>query len=235
MRRHAPSAPSEIAPDAPAVVRAFTESPRRPGRWVIVLEDGRKWVVGAAVLGEVGIPREGQHFTTEQVIRLTRESEVTAVADRALDALARGRKTRRELERRFQRAGREAEVVRVALDRLATAGLLSDEEVARAEASSRLRRGEAPGRVRQRLRAKGVEPGVVASALQEATAEDRFDELEACRTAARKRVRAMEGLERVVAYRRLMGFLLRRGFGGATAGRVAREVLGDGGDASDAD
>lgn len=216
-------------------MRAFSESPRRPGRWAIVLEDGRRFIVGANGLATIGVPRTGQPLSEAQCAALEAESAVTVIADRALDALARGRRTRRELERKFQRAGYDSGAVKAALDRVEDSGLLSDEAVARAEVSSRLRRGEAPARVRQRLRQKGIDAQTTDTAVRDVTADDGFDELAACRAAAEKRARALRALEPPIAHRRLLSFLLRRGFSGAIAGRVAREALASGGGASSGD
>lgn len=197
-----------------------------------MLEDGRRWMVGANGLTATGVPRVGQTLTDVQCAGLEAENAITVIADRALDALARGRRTRRELERKFQRAGYDAASVNAALDRVEASALLSDEAVARAEVSSRLRRGEAPARVRQRLWQKGIDAQTTDAAVRDVTADDGFDELAACRTAAEKRARALRSLEPMVARRRLLSFLLRRGFSGAVAGRVAREVLSSGGGAS---
>ena len=90
----------------PIVLRELRESPRRPGRYLLALSDGRQFVVSAGVLGETGATRAGLTLEAAVVKRLQHESIVTDLADRALDALARGRRTRLELERRLRRASR---------------------------------------------------------------------------------------------------------------------------------
>lgn len=220
-------------------IQELRESPRRPGRYLLQLSDGRTLVLGVGVLADCGATRVGQVLSEAVVERLAHESAVTAMADRALDMLARGRRTRRELERRLSRPpmrrGKPAPVpedsvaraaqVTEALNRLEASGLLSDAEVAEAEAAARLRRGEAPARVSQMLRRKGVAGGVVQAAVQEAMAEDSFDERAACRALAEKRARSLRALAPEVATRRLLGFLQRRGYSGAVARDVTREVL----------
>ncbi len=225
---------------APALrIQDLRESPRRPGRYLLQMSDGRTLVLGVGVLSDCGATRVGAVLSEEVVERLLHESAVTAMADRALDMLARGRRTRRELERRLLRpplrrgqpapmpeeGAERALQVREALDRLEASGVLSDTEVAEAEAAARLRRGEAPGRVTQVLRRKGVAGSVVQAAVQEAMAEDDFDERAACRAVAEKRARALRALPPDVATRRLLGFLQRRGYGGGVARDVTREVL----------
>jgi regulatory protein len=211
------------------VLTELRESPRRPGRYLLTLSDGRLLVVGIAALADTGTTRAGLELTPEQVAALVQESTITELADRALDALARGRRTRRELELRLCKREAAPADIRTALDRLVAAGLLSDETVAQAEAASRLRRGEAPTRIRQQLRRKGVAGDTVTEAVAEAMSNDGYDELAACRAVAEKRARSLATSDMATAERRLLGFLLRRGYGGSIARRVVRDVLREGG------
>ena len=210
----------------PGTVKTVLESSRRPGRFVLTLTDGRMFTVAIAALSDTGATRAGVELTADSVAYLSRESVITDLSDRAVNALARGRKTRRELELRLRRLQPDRTLIAEALDRLSASGILSDEDVAHAEAAARLRRGEAPARVRQVLRRKGVEGAMVNEAVSAAIREDGFDEFASCRALAEKRVRALGVKEPTVLRRRLVAFLQRRGFGGSVIGRVLREVLG---------
>ena len=210
----------------PGTVKTVLESSRRPGRFVVSLADGRVFTVSIGALSEPGATRAGVELDADAVAYLGRESAITDLGDRAVNALARGRKTRRELEIRLRRVQPDAALITEALDRLTAIGVLSDEEVAHAEAAARLRRGEAPAKVRQVLRRKGVEGRLVNEAVSAAISEDGFDELGACRVLAEKRARALGTKEPAVLRRRLVAFLQRRGFGGSVIGQVLREVLG---------
>jgi len=210
----------------PGTVKNVLESSRRPGRFVLTLADGRTFTVAIAALSAKGATRAGIELDADAVAFLGRESAITDLSDRAVNALARGRKTRRELEIRLRRVQPDVSLIAEALDRLAAVGVLSDEDVAHAEAAARLRRGEAPARVRQVLRRKGVEGRMVNEAVSAAISEDGFDELASCRALAEKRVRALGAKEPAVLRRRLVAFLQRRGFGGSVIGQVLREVLG---------
>ncbi|WP_411282518.1 regulatory protein RecX [Gemmatimonas sp.] len=202
------------------------ESSRRPGRFVVTLADGRVFTVTISALNETGAARAGVELDANAVAYLGRESLITDLSDRAVNALARGRKTRRELEIRLRRLQPDAALIAEALDRLTAIGVLSDKEVAHAEAAARLRRGEAPAKVRQTLRRKGVDGRIVHEAVSAAISEDGFDELAACRAVAEKRVRALGAKEPAVLRRRLVAFLQRRGFGSGIIGQVLRELLG---------
>ncbi len=185
-----------------------------------MLSTGQQCVVGIEALADAGATRVGAAIPEERLTRLLRAAAVTALTDRALNSMARGRRTRRELELRLRRYEPDPQLIAEALDRLEASGLLSDADVARAEAESRLRRGEAPGRVRQTLRRKGIDARGAEQALSQAVEADGFDEVEACRRQAERRQRALASLEPAVAHRRLMAFLLRRGFSGAVVRRV---------------
>lgn len=207
-------------------VKDLRESPRRPGRYLLSLGDGQQLLVGVAVLADTGATRPGAVITPSSLEQLRHEHVITELADRALDALARGRRTRRELELRLRKREATPSQIHEALDRLEHGGLLSDEAVAQAEAAARLRRGEAPTRVKQQLRRKGVSAALVNEAVADAMREDGFDEEAACRGAAEKRARTLKTDDPVAAQRKLLGFLLRRGYAGSLAQRVARELLG---------
>ncbi len=202
-------------------VTALRESPRAPGRYAVTISDGRSFIVGVAALVDSGATLVGATLGARALAILVRDAAVSDLVAQALGMLARGRRTRRELELRLRRRQPETILIEAALDRLAASGVLSDEDVARAEASSRLRRGQAPTLVRQTLRSKGVTGRDADAAVADAIADDAFDELSACRTAADQRARSLASLDPVVARRRLIGFLQRRGFGGA----VIRAVL----------
>lgn len=205
-------------------MRELRESPRNPGRYVVVLSTGQRCVVGADVLADTGATRVGASLATTQVERLMRAGAVSALVDKALNALARARRTRRELELRLRRVEPDAQLVGEALDKLEASGVLSDADVARAEASSRLRRGEGKARVNQILRRKGIGAQGAAEAIAEAVETDGFDEVAACREQAAKRWRSLSKLEPAVARRRLVGFLQRRGFGGSVIRTVIDEL-----------
>ena len=210
-------------------VKELRESPRTPGRYLVVLSNQQQCIVGIDALADTGATRVGAVLDIGRLERLLYAGAVTALVDRALNYLARGRRTRRELELRLRnlKPGKpipDVTMIAMALDRLEANGVLSDDDVAKAEASARLRRGEAPARVRQMLRRKGVGARSVDAAILEAVELDGFDELSACRAQAEKRWRSLSALEPTVARRRLMGFLQRRGFSGEVVRAIVRDL-----------
>jgi regulatory protein len=209
-------------------VTEIVEHPRRPGRYLLTLSDERAFTVSVGLLADLGATRKGILLGTEALAKLESEAAILRVMDRALNSISRARRTRRELERRLGRTRpgvepTEPSTIAIALDRLTESGILSDENVARAEASSRLRRGDAPRRVAMILQHKGITRGDAADAVAQAVEEDSIDESEQCLRVADKRMRSLAKLDPVVARRRLMGFLMRRGYGSdAVRGALAK-------------
>lgn len=203
----------------PAItITDIVEHPRRPGRYLLTLSDERVFTLSVALLADLGATRKGLALPAEVIARLEAEAEILRVMDRAVASISRARRTRRELEQRLRRTrpGIEppaAPVIAIALDRLVQAGILSDENVARAEASSRLRRGDAPRRVAMILQQKGIPRVDAAEAVARAVTEDDIDEDAHCEQLADRRMRSLQKLEPAVAKRRLMAFLMRRGYG----------------------
>jgi regulatory protein len=212
---------------------SVSEHPRKPGRYRVRLADGRAWLVDADAVGLLPALRAGAALERDLVEQLESAHRFVAVFDRALGALARARRTRRELARRLAAHEPDADLVERALARLEALGLLDDAAVARAEAASRFKRGEGTGRVRQALMRKGVDRSAVDDAVRTVAGEEEIDEAALCRSAAEKRLRALRSYAPEVQRRRLTGFLLRRGFGGGLVSDVVRRVLRDASGADD--
>jgi len=206
------------------IVKSLRESPRRVGRYEVTLDDGRQFLVGVDVLANLDATKTGVSLDANAVAVLMRASRVTEVIDRALATIARGRRTRRELEVRLRRRETDTTIIADALDRLEASGVLSDTDVALAEAAARLRRGEAPMRVRQTLQHKGIASRDANDAVLAAIEENGFDELASCRALAHTRARTLASLAPNVARRRLVGFLQRRGFTGSVMRTVLDEI-----------
>lgn len=199
-------------------VTEIVEHPRKPGRYLLTLSDQRVFTLSIGLLSDLGLSRKGLALSAEALQRLESEAAILRVMDKALASISRARRTRRELELRLRRTrpGVEAPpdaVIASALDRLEASGVLSEESVARAEASSRLRRGDAPRRVKLILQQKGILREDAARAVEAAIAEDSIDEDAQCAEVAEKRMKSLQKLEPQVARRRLTAFLLRRGYG----------------------
>lgn len=140
-----------------------------------------------------------------------------------LRRLASAPRSRRQLEQDLAERGVPVEVGAEVLDRFAELGYVDDEAFARGWVHGRHRsRAMARTAIRRELNQRGIDEEVAEVALSEITDEQ---ERARGREFARRRLERMGGLEDAVACRRLVGALMRRGFSGAAASSVVREVL----------
>jgi regulatory protein len=140
--------------------------------------------------------------------------------DRALGLLAVRWRSRRELETRLRAVGFEQEQVVSALTDLEQAGLVDDDRFARELARSKSGRLDGNRNVRSALAKAGVAPQ-----LSDEVVADLGEEEERAHTLAERKAARMSGLAPEVAYRRLHGFLMRRGYGPDLAREAARRAL----------
>jgi regulatory protein len=153
------------------------------------------------------------------------ESTPERAKDRALRLLSVRSRSHAELFRRLRMAGFAEPDIESALGDLGTVGLIDDERFARELATH-----EVGGRLAGRraalasLRKAGVSRDLAELAVEEASGEDeeaRAEEL------ARSRLGRLKNLPPEAAYRRLLGFLQRRGYSGDTARAACRRALGE--------
>ena len=131
-------------------------------------------------------------------------------------------RSRGELERRLVQAGFDADEVDAELERLELVGLIDDEAFARAVVESRMgARGESRRVVAMHLSRAGVTAEISSEALDDAPDDD---EARAARL-AEARARRLAGIEPRVAFERLCGFLVRRGYAPDVARAAARRAL----------
>lgn len=142
--------------------------------------------------------------------------------DRALRLLGARDRSRRELEVRLLRAGFEAPAVSEALDRLEEVGLVDDERFARTLAEHTISvRGSGRRAAREALFRAGVDRGTAEEAVEGVEGDDEARAV----ALARRRASRLRGLEPGAAFRRLHGFLVRRGHDPALARRAALRAL----------
>ena len=149
----------------------------------------------------------GQSLSPEEIEQLRERDALEVAYERALDFLSYRPRSRAEVEAYLQRHRVPDPTVRSVIERLSTAGLLDDEAFARYWVENREAfRPRGQRSLRFELRRKGVPDAVVEEAIEE------VDEAESAYRAARDRARQLSHLDYQVFYRRLSGFLQRRGF-----------------------
>ena len=139
-----------------------------------------------------------------------------------LHQLSRSMKTKQQLRLVLEKREIPDEVAIAVLDRFEEAQLIDDREFARAFVSSRLALGgKSRTAIARELRHKGVAESIIEDSLASMTGEV---EAELALDLASKRALRLEGLDRQVRYRRLTGFLARRGFSQAVISATMRQI-----------
>jgi regulatory protein len=132
---------------------------------------------------------------------------------RSLDMLARAPRSARDLRRRLLLKGEPESDVDAAVERLVAAGLLDDAAYARAFVRSKISsKGFSRRRLQQELAKRGVARDVSDSAIAEVLEDEAVDEVATIERVARKKLRALRGLDDETQRRRLYAFLARRGY-----------------------
>lgn len=151
---------------------------------------------------------------------LSPERQETRARNVLLYQLSRSVKSTEQLRKIMIQREIDPEIFEPILIRFTEAGLIDDKQFA--EVIVRARRsykGLAKSSIKRELVEKGVEQGLIESALADITNED---ELELAKELAIKRFARMAHLDFEVRRRRLSGYLARKGYSGAVVGAACR-------------
>lgn len=156
--------------------------------------------------------------------RLGRAADREAALRAALRSLELRSYARADLARRLVRRGHAKEAVAAALDEVAGMGLLDDAAFARTYAETRAARGRGPVRIRRDLMSMGVDRAAADAAIATQWPDGAEDPAVPLELATRRAAQLGE-LPRPVKRRRLLAYLMRRGFSGRTVNQVVSRVL----------
>jgi SOS response regulatory protein OraA/RecX len=137
---------------------------RKRGRVAVEL-DGQPWRVlpaDAVVRAGLTVGRRLDRRTARELAREVRRARALAQAKRTLVA---GGRSRRELDRRLERAGHAGAAREEALASLDRAGLVDDTRLARGRAEALARRGYGDAAIRADLRKRLLAPEAVTEAV----------------------------------------------------------------------
>lgn len=154
----------------------------------------------------------------------TRERPKTSVKDRALRLLSVRSRSRFELRSRLLRAGYELDEVEATLVDLEVVGLVDDEAFARELAEHQRRKGLGRRAGLAALRGKGVDRDVAERTVDEVQPEDDAD---IAFTLASARLERLRSLSPDVVHRRLLSYLIRRGYEPVIARSAVRRAIAE--------
>jgi regulatory protein len=161
----------------------------------------------------------------------TPEKAAQEAMDASLHLLKFRRRSERELAERLGRKGFSQDLVDRTLRRLRELGLLDDQALARDWFEARRRAGEGDVRIRQKLRQRGIDRQTIDTIFTERP--DLRGEEDRAWEALRKRAARFSGEDPRTLYRRLAGYLVRRGYSAEAAHRVLRRYFAQTADIKD--
>lgn len=139
-----------------------------------------------------------------------------------LSQLSRSAKTKKQLAQILEKRFVPAEIAGPLLDRFEEVHLIDDAAYARAFTHDRrISRGLSKTALKRELNQAGISAELVDDALENITQDD---DVSLAMALVRKRWSSVSKLERDARYRRLSGFLGRRGFSGAAVGAAISTV-----------
>ena len=204
---------------------ALAPDPRQPGYRLVEVDRGRFASLPLAALEPLSL-QLGAELAPAVLDRLRELADVEAAERAALRALARRAHARLDLQRRLVRKQHPPAAVEAALERLTVRGLLDDHRFAEQYTALRATRGKGPARLLRDLQAQGVARGTAEHAVRQALEEEGIDPEVEARAVAAKRARQLAGLPVPVRKRRLLAFLVRRGYAGPQLRELVEELCG---------
>jgi regulatory protein len=164
--------------------------------------------------------RVGQELEETKITELQQQDKHEKAYAAALRLLSYRSRSENEIRYKLNRKGYESEEINLVLDRLRTAGLVSDGDFGRIWVENRSTfRPRSQRLLAFELRKKGLADEVI----QEALKDSEPDEVLAYQAALRQ-VRKLSGLEWLKFRERLSSFLLRRGFNYETVKTAVQQV-----------
>lgn len=176
-------------------------------------------------------PGERLARARERNAALTGTEAIEAAREVALRKLDVRACSRAELTGAIEARGFSVQLACEVVDRLEAVGLVDDQAYADALVRARFVGSGASGRaLRELLVRKGLDAPTIERALSQI---DREDEAERAAQLVERRRRALAGVPRDTAYRRLSSMLARKGYSPSVASAVVREALDAWGDEDD--
>jgi regulatory protein len=206
------------------VITRISEQKRRPNRRNVYLDGAFAFGCNLNVVAKFRL-REGISLSEEQVKQIQLGEVKQECFDEAMKAIQSRLHSRSELQRKLMRREYGGEVVDAVLDDLARLGYVDDERFAKTKAlSAAQHKHHGRRRAFMELRKAGVTGDVADKALADVYAD--HDSTGVARQLAEKQAPRLRKLDPLVARRRLVGMLQRRGFDYESIKPVVDDVLG---------
>jgi len=206
------------------IITKIAEQKKRKNRRSVYLDGAFAFGCNLNVVARFKL-REGMSLTREHVDAVLEGEVRQECMDKAFRLLENRLHSRSELRQKLMRYEYGQALVESVLQRLEEMGYINDKRYAEAKAeSAAVHKHHGPNRARLELAKKGIERETARQAVEQVY--EGHDNLAMARELATRKMKSLARLEPMVAKRRLMGMLLRRGYDFETIKPVIAEVLG---------
>lgn len=208
-------------------VTALRALRRDPTRIAVEVAGRRAAVIDSNSATEIGI-EPGAAWTPALAAAVERAQADLQARRSAVQILTRAPRTRATLIAILTRRGHSPEAAEHAARSLERAGLIDDRALAEGYVRSRLeRRRSSPAQIEAKLGAHGIDPELARSIVREAM--QGHDEISIALDMLRERIARARARDPRTMARRLIEFLLRRGFEPEFAEQAARRAMAEAG------
>lgn len=202
-----------------ATITAIETQQRDPERVSIFLDGHFAFGSTAMVAAARGL-RVGRDLSAEEIEALQAEDEVEKAFGAALNFLSFRPRSKREIEDYFRRRKLAPEIGTAVVERLERIGVLDDREFAHFWVENRQTfRPRGTRALKAELRQKGIEQEIIDDTLA-----DLGDEAETAYVAGMKKARSYSTADEREFFRKMLGFLQRRGFPYGPAADASRRI-----------
>ncbi|WP_223066839.1 regulatory protein RecX [Paenibacillus caui] len=164
---------------------------------------------------------KGSAFTKDELVEIVQGDEKQKAYAAGLAYLSRKPRTNYEIALKLKEKGWEESLIEEITDRLKCEGLIDDAQYALEWTQQRVQNhGKGKLWIRQELRRKGISKPYIEAALGNVSEAEEF---ETARQLAEKRLSRLSG-NKADHKRKIAAFLIRRGYSGAVASRVVRNL-----------
>ena len=206
-------------------ITKLTPQKRRPNRVNVFVDGAFAFGVNQNVVARFHLS-VGKQLTPDQVAEIAAGEVRQECFDKATDYLSRRMHSRMELSRKLMKREYGQTVIDSVLDQLEKLGYVDDARFAQSRAQSAAdHKHHGKRRAMMELRKAGVKSDVAAKALDHVY--ETQDSVAVARELARKKAPSLRRLDPLVARRRLVGMLQRRGFDYESIKPVVDAVLGE--------
>jgi regulatory protein len=223
MRPRREEADAERSLPTSGTVTAIKGQQRNPERVNIYLDGEFAFAITREEAVMQGL-RIGRELTVDEVGEFRARDTVSKAIESALRLLTVRPRTEKELRDRLRQKAYEPSAIDAAIERIHGWGYLDDAAFARLWVANRTEhRPRGKRMLVQELRQKGVDRETISETIDDAE----IDEVASAIAVAENSARKMSSLDPIVARRRLMGQLARRGFDYGTIKTALDQVLGE--------